>query len=104
MFWTLAVESVLLGLAFVGHSAFIGGVQAANPRPSGTYTWHSLQLLGIGGDVTYDARGVASFSLSFSLWMLLYLLAALMLGGRLWRLPAAWWRARRRDQPVADAH
>ena len=69
-----------------------------------TYTWHSLLLLGFGGDVTYDDRGVASFSLSFSLWMLFYLLAALILGGRLWRLPAAWWRARRRDQPVSGAH
>jgi hypothetical protein len=70
MFWALAVEAMLLGLAFVGHSAFIAGVQTANPHPSGTYTWHGLQLLGIGGDVTYNDRGVARFSLSFSITVL----------------------------------
>lgn len=104
MFWVLAVEIVLLGFTFVGHSAFVAGVEAANPHPSGTYSWNSLQLLGVEGDVTYDDRGFAGAGLSFSVWMLLYLLAAMILGGRLWRLPAAWWRARRRDQPVADAH
>ena len=102
MFWALAVQTVLLGLTFLGHAAFINGVEAANPHPSGTYTWNSLRPLGIGGDVMYDDRGVASVSLSFSALLPLYLLAALILGGRLWRLPAAWWRARGRDQPVAD--
>lgn len=96
LWWALSVEAVLLALTFVGHAAFIAGVEAADPTPSGTYTWDALRLLGVVGDVTYDERGFAGFSLTVSAWLLLYLLAAVVVGGRLWRLPAAWWRGRTR--------
>jgi hypothetical protein len=89
------VEAVLLALTFAGHSAFVAGVRAGNPRPSGTYSWQGFELLGIGGDVTFRDGDATAFGLSFSVWTLVYLLAALVLGGRLWRLPVAWWRDRR---------
>jgi hypothetical protein len=92
--WALGTEVVLLALTFATHSAFIAGVQAGNPRPNGTYSWPGLHLLGIGGNVTFHDGSSSAFSLSFSLWILLYLLAALVLGGQLWRLPVAWWRNR----------
>jgi hypothetical protein len=101
-FWVLAVEITLLLLAFAGHSSFVAGVEAADPRPDGTYTWDGLTFLGVEGDVTYEAGTVSSFSITLSLVMLLYLLAALVLGGRLWRLPGAWWRRRQRDRSAAD--
>jgi hypothetical protein len=103
MFWMMAVHAMLLGLGFVGLDAFITGVEAANTHPSGTYTWDKLQLLGFGADVTFDDQGFSGYSITFSAWGLLYLLAALVVGGRLWRLPAAWRRARRRKQLVVDA-
>jgi hypothetical protein len=103
LFWVLSAEMVLLALAFASHSAFIAGVEATDPHPDGTYTWHSMEWLGVTGDVRYAGGDPAGFSISLSASMLLYLLLALVLGGRLWRLPAAWWRARQRDRQLADA-
>jgi hypothetical protein len=94
--WTLTVEIVIMALAFVGHDGFRAGIEAANPRPDGDFTWTGLSVLGIGGDATYVDGRLDRFGLTFALWNLAYLLAALVLGGRLWRLPGAWWRARRR--------
>jgi hypothetical protein len=98
VFWVLAVEAVLLGLLLAGLSAFIAGVEAANPAPSGTYNWDGLSALGIGGTVSYEDGAFAGISLGFTQWFLCYLLAAVVLGGRLWRLPRAWWRSRRRQR------
>ena len=101
VFWALAVEAVLLGFTHVGLTAFSAGVEAANPQPSGTYTWPGLPLFGIGGGVTYDSQGAETGAhFTFGPWLLLCLIAALVLGGRLWRLPVAWWRTKRRTLPV----
>jgi hypothetical protein len=94
--WTVAVEAGILTLAFVGHAGFVAGIEAAQPRPDGHYLWRGLTLLGISGDATYVDGRLATFGLTFAVWNLLYLVAALILGGRLWRLPGAWWRSRRR--------
>lgn len=100
VFWVLAVQAVLLGLTSAGFDSFVAGVEAGNPHPSGTYTWSGLPLFGIGGGITYDSQGAETgVHFTFALWALIYLLAAFVLGGRLWRLPAAWWRTRRRSRP-----
>jgi hypothetical protein len=94
VFWVLAVEAVILSLLLAGHSAFIAGIEAANPRPDGRYDWDGLSALGIGGTVNYEDGEFAGVSVRLTQWFLLYLLAATILGGRLWRLPRAWWRSR----------
>jgi hypothetical protein len=93
--WTVAAEAVILTLAFVGHAGFVAGIEAAQPRPDGHYLWRGLTLLGVSGDATYVDGQLSTFGLSFALWNVVYLLAALVIGGRLWRLPGAWWRSRR---------
>jgi hypothetical protein len=95
VFWVVAVEVVILGLLLAGHSAFIAGIEAADPRPDGTYNWHGLSALGVGGTVSYEDGAFAGIGIWFTQWFLLYLLGATVLGGRLWRLPRAWWRSRR---------
>jgi hypothetical protein len=96
VFWAFAVEAVILGLLLAGHSAYIAGVEAANPRPEGTYTWDGLSALGVGGTVNYEDGEFAGAGIWLNQWFLCYLFAAMVLGGRLWRLPGAWWRSRRR--------
>lgn len=86
VFWLIAVEIVLSGAGFLGHQAFIDGVEAASPRPDGVFDWTGLQALGIGGEVTYADGELRGFSLTFNLWMVLYLVVAFALGGRCWRL------------------
>jgi hypothetical protein len=86
VFWLVAVECVLLGAGFLSHQAFIAGVDAASSRPDGVFAWTGLEALGIGGEVTYADGEVRAFSLTFNLWMLLYLALAFTLGGRCWRL------------------
>jgi hypothetical protein len=102
MFWVLAVEAVVLMVTFVGHSAFMSGVEAADRHPDGTYVWHGLGWLGVAGDVSYSGGKVEGSSFDFSGMVLVYLLAAAVLGGRLWRLLPAWWRRRRGVGRTAD--
>jgi hypothetical protein len=97
VFWTLAVQVVILWSAFVGHAAFVDGVEMVDPRPDGTFGWDGLKVLGIGTEVGYTDGQVRSFGLSANLWTLLLLLVAFLTGGRYWRaLP------RRRRRPIPD--
>jgi hypothetical protein len=98
--WTVAVGTIILWSTFVGHSAFVDGMEAANPHPNGTFTWDGMEVLGVGGDVSYADGHLRSFGLSFNLWMLLYLVAAFLIGGRFWRLVPRWWRRRSRARAV----
>jgi hypothetical protein len=99
--WALAVELVILCSAFVGQFAFMDGVEAGNAHPNGTFVWNGLAFLGVGGDVTYTGGEPTSFGLSLNLWMLVYPLAAFVIGGRLWRLAPAWRRSARRRQDAS---
>lgn len=94
VFWTLAVEGIILWSLFTGHAAFMAGVEAANPSPDGTFTWNGLAALGGEGDVSYTDGQVESFSYGLNQWVLLYLLAAFLIGGRLWRYVPRWWHRR----------
>jgi hypothetical protein len=100
--WAFGVEAVLLVLAFASHAAFVAGIEAADPDPSGTYHWTSLAALGVYGTVSCDEGAFAGVSIGFTQWFFCYLLGALVLGGRLWRLPGAWWRSRRRARAVVQ--
>ena len=98
--WAVAVGLAILFLAFVGHAGFLAGIEAADAHPEGAYPWRGLTLLGVSGRATYVDDRLSASGLSFSLWNVVYPLAALILGGRLWRLPGAWWRSRR---PAVDS-
>lgn len=95
VFWTLAVEIVILWTTLVAHAAFVDGAGAANPLLTGTLTWDSLRLLGVGGDVTYVDGQVETLGIWVNQWLLLHLLAAFVIGGRLWRLVPLWLGRRR---------
>jgi hypothetical protein len=97
VFWAILIELVILSWAVVGHEAFTAGLRAAG-QPPGTYSWSAMRALGIVTEVSFDDTGFASFSLNIYLWFLAYILAAFVIGGRLWRLIPAWWRARRRNR------
>ncbi len=94
--WTVVTVSIMVGCAIVGYVAFVAGIEAAVARPTGAFVWDDLRLLGVVGEITYAEQGVDSFALTLSMWALLYPLAAMIIGGRLWRLAAASWRSRAR--------
>jgi hypothetical protein len=98
--WALTAEVFVFAITFAGYAAFVDGVEAADPRPAGTYTWRGLEWLGIGGNVTYSDATLDRFGISFSAWALLPVVIAAVVGGRLWRLPRAWWQARHRHARV----
>lgn len=100
VFWALLVELVILSWAVVGHEAFTTGLEAAGPAP-GTYSWDALRVLGLATEVSFDEGGFSGFSMYVYLWFLVYVAVAFILGGRLWRLIPAWWRARRRSSTGA---
>jgi hypothetical protein len=90
--WGIAVEMFVLGIASVSLQAFIDGVLAADRHASGTYTWSGLGLWGPGGSATLVDGRPRTFTLTFSVLILLYLAAAYVLGSRLWRLRRPWRR------------
>lgn len=98
--WTMAAGLILVMVVFVGHSAFIDGVEAANQRPNGTYAWGGWDLLGVRGEVTYADGQFEGFDLWFMPWMLLYPLVVFLVSARSWRVVSLWWR-RRRPAPAA---
>lgn len=97
VFWALLIEMVILSWAVVGHEAFTAGLESAG-QPPGTYSWSAMRALGVATEVSFDDTGFAGFSLSIYLWFLAYVLAAFVIGGRLWRLIPAWRHARRRSR------
>jgi hypothetical protein len=99
--WALAIEVVILCSAFVGQFAFMDGVEAGNAHANGTFVWKGLAFLGVGGNVTYTGGEPTAFGLSLNLWMLVYLVAGFVIGGRLWRLTPAWRSSARRRQEAS---
>jgi hypothetical protein len=85
-FWAVTVEILILWSAILSQWAFVDGIEAGNPHPDGRFSWNGLAVLGVSGDANYTDGQLNSFGLSLDLWALVYLLAALLIGGRLWRL------------------
>jgi hypothetical protein len=92
MFWAFTIEAVILVTLISGFESFLAGVESAGQPDPGTYSWNSLSLLGLSGDVSYDATGLSEFNFKFSGLALLYMVAGFILGSRLWRLVPAWLR------------
>jgi hypothetical protein len=92
LFWALTIEAVILVALIGGFESFLDGVESAGQPGPGTYSWDSLSLLGLSGEVRYDATGLSEFSFVVSGFTLLYVSAAFVLGSRLWRLVPAWLR------------
>jgi hypothetical protein len=82
--FTVFVEALI----FVGLSAFLAGVQAGDPAAHRTYVWNQLSGLGMGTFTARFTRGqLISFEGTLLAWpTLLGLVAALIIGGRLWRV------------------
>ena len=91
--WAVATEIFIMAVAFTSVDAFFDGVLAGNPHPHGTYTWHGPPFLGLEVSAAFVDRHVG-FGFTMPLWILLYPVAALVLGARLWRLLPMWRRLR----------
>lgn len=98
--WVFVAELVILAMVFAGHAAFMSGIETANEHPAGTYSWRGLDWLGFTVDVGYADGEFRGFTMSITPWLLLYLVAAAALGGRLWRMLPHW---RRRAQVVPES-
>ena len=99
IYWTVLAELTLTGITYIANHAFIAGVVAADHQVSGTFHWQGFKLLGLGGDFTsVDGINTAIsgyFAAPFQIWVIL----ALVLGGRLWRLLPPW----RTQRPITAA-
>ena len=94
--WSQLAALALVVVVFVGLESFIDGVEAAGAAP-GIHEWTTLSPF-VWGEVEYDAAGrFRGFEFGTSVvFLLVYVLAAVVLGGRLWRLVL--WRPRQRQR------
>jgi hypothetical protein len=95
MFLAVAVSDAAVD---VGTSAFRAGILAASPHPAGTFRWPGIPYLSSYATVTFTHGHATTAGGAWTPLAYLAILAAGVIGGRLWRLPAAWhlWRAGRR--------
>ena len=98
VFWALTIEAVIIVALIGGFESFLAGVESAGRPGPGTYSWNSLSLLGLSGEVSYDATGLSEFSFLVSGFAPLYVLAGFIVGSRLWRLVPAWLRRVRKPR------
>jgi hypothetical protein len=95
VFLVVAVSSAVVD---AGTSAFRAGILAASPHPAGTYRWPGIPYLSNYATVTFTHGHAATLGGAWTPLVYLAVLAAGVIGGRLWRLPTAsrLWRAGRR--------
>jgi hypothetical protein len=86
--WGFVCGLVIEACSLAGFSAFVAGVSAADPSAHGTFVWNQLSALGLGSlEVTFAHGQAIFFQGSLLPWTcVLYVAAAVVLGGRLWRL------------------
>jgi hypothetical protein len=94
LIWSPLAALALVVVILTGLESFMDGVEAAGVAP-GIHEWTTLSPF-VWGEVEYDAsgrfRGV-EFRISVA-FLLAYVLVAVVLGGRLWRL-VLWRRSQR---------
>jgi len=87
LWWAFVCAILLVAITCIGAAAFRAGVQAANPGATGTYVWNQVSGVGLSTVTISLAHGQpvrAEITLPFG--SMLYVAAAVILGGRLWRL------------------
>ncbi|WP_316763168.1 hypothetical protein [Streptomyces herbicida] len=82
----LVVQFGSYALIEAGRSAFTAGVLAAHPHPQGTYHWAGIPYLSADATVTFTGTGHSSLGGAYTPLVYLGMLAAFVVGARLWRL------------------
>jgi hypothetical protein len=93
--WVFVAEGVLLAVAFAGGQGFAGGVLAANPHASGTYTWQALAPVAGSANFVFSGGTLHGFGFTFSAPLLAAATAAVgaavfAVGARAWRCLPLW--------------
>jgi hypothetical protein len=87
LWWVFVCAILINAILDIGVVGFREGVQAANPNDNGTYLWNQLSALGLPtARISLVDGRPHLFEVSLPWVLLLYLAAAAILGGRLWRL------------------
>ena len=88
VWWAFVFTVFVQALTLVGLNAFLAGVQAGDPGAHGAYAWNQLSGVGMGTFTAHFVHGqLISFEGTLLAWpTMLGLVAALIIGGRLWRV------------------
>ncbi len=86
--WLFVCALVIEGLILASFSSYIAGVSAGNPGANGIYVWNQLAGIGLGTYKVWFVHGqVHSFEGTLFIGApLIYMAAAYIIGGRLWRV------------------
>jgi hypothetical protein len=84
--WAILCVILISAINIVNFVAFTAGVQAARPAADGAFTERVSPWVMGTVKVTYTHGTLHSLAVSLPELMLVYCVAALILGGRLWRL------------------
>jgi hypothetical protein len=86
LIWSQLAALALVVVTVTGLESFLDGVEAAG-SVRGTHDWTTLSPV-VSGHAEYDASGrLSGFGFEISVvFLLVYVLVALVVGGRLWRL------------------